>query len=99
MKQNESNPQAVARQQLTESMPMEIKDQHLMTIHGDALASEAVGTNLPPGYYTGVYFVGTLLVFLRPCIYKSYGINKCESRLWVLLDLLGISVGFWHQIV
>ena len=37
-------------------------DQHICTAHGDVLASEAIGDNIPPGYFTSSYFLGTAVV-------------------------------------
>jgi hypothetical protein len=36
--------------------------KHLVTAHGDAIAQEALGDDLPPGYYTSGYFLGTAFV-------------------------------------
>jgi hypothetical protein len=36
--------------------------KHLVTAHDDAIAQEALGDDLPPGYYTSGYFLRTAFV-------------------------------------
>jgi hypothetical protein len=47
--------------------------KHLVTAHGDRIAQEALGNDVPPGYYTSGYFIGTSLVSYRYKLDHTHG--------------------------
>ena len=57
--QNEKN---VIMDHQDEAEMDDIQVQNDVTAHGNVLTGEAPGDNIPPGYFTNAYFLGTSLV-------------------------------------
>jgi hypothetical protein len=62
----ESTSKEVAIEQQVELSPSLDHSKRIVTAHGDAVAKEALGDDLPPRYFQSGYFLGTSLVSL-PC--------------------------------
>jgi hypothetical protein len=68
----ELEPKNIVEEQVEVSaFPDEKK--HLVTAHGDRIAQEALGNDVPPGYYTSGYFIGTSLVSYRYKLDHTHG--------------------------
>jgi hypothetical protein len=86
----------VVAEQRVEVSTFSDEKKHLVTAHGDAIAQEALRDDLPPGYYTSGYFLGTTFVSCHDnaasrysLIQKTVEVDSCS-----LADLLHRDVDF-----
>ncbi|KAI9735366.1 MAG: hypothetical protein M1818_006561 [Claussenomyces sp. TS43310] len=64
---------------------------HLVTAHGDAIASEALGDNIPPGYFTSGYFLGSSFGCAFACLSGYLGWTLSSNSLAAINEELGPS--------
>ena len=74
-------------------------ESKIVTEYGDVVAQEALGDNIPPGYYTSPNFLGTIFVELHPAVcFLDFGADEVY-RLVDWVRLVATSAGSWLQIV